>query len=146
MSLNLLFDLDGTLTNPEPGIVACFHYALTKLGWKKLPDRSELRRYIGPPLRQCFVEILETDDETVIESGVAVYRERFAAVRIYENAVYSDVPAVLAQLKDDGHRLWVATSKAEVFARRIVEHFNLAPYFERVYVPDSDGRTPKNVT
>jgi phosphoglycolate phosphatase len=51
MNLDLLFDLDGTLTDPEPGIVACFHYSLAKLGWDNLPQRSALRRYIGPPLR-----------------------------------------------------------------------------------------------
>jgi phosphoglycolate phosphatase len=93
---DLLFDLDGTVTNPEPGIVACFNYALAKLGRKKLPERSALRRYIGPPLRQSFAEILETDDKRLIEAAVAAYRERFDEVGVYENALYPDVPAGLA--------------------------------------------------
>jgi phosphoglycolate phosphatase len=140
MSLDLLFDLDGTLTDPEPGIVACFYYALAKLGCEKLPQRSALRRYIGPPLRQSFAEILETNDERLIESAVAAYREGFAEVAIYENEVYPDVPAGLTRLKDDGHRLWVVTLKAQVFARRIIEHFNLAGFFQQVYGPELDGR------
>jgi phosphoglycolate phosphatase len=81
--------------------------------------------------------------EDEIVAAVAAYRERFAETGIYENEAYPDVPAVLAALKHDGQRLWVVTSKAEAFARRIVEHFNLAPFFQRVYGPNLHGKNSK---
>ncbi|MGH7927463.1 MAG: HAD hydrolase-like protein, partial [Candidatus Binatia bacterium] len=122
-----------------------FHHALAKLNWEKLPERSVFRRYIGPPLRKSFAEILQADDDRLIESAVAAYRERFDEIGIYENAVYPDVPAGLAQLKDEGHRLWIVTSKAEVSARRIIEHFNLAPFFNRVYGSELDGKNSDKI-
>jgi phosphoglycolate phosphatase len=118
MGLDLLFDLDGTLTDPAAGITACIQHALARLGWEKSPERRALRRYIGPPLRQSFAEILGTNEGTIIERAVAAYRERFAETGIYENDVYPDVAGGLVRLKGDGHRLWVATSKPEIFARR----------------------------
>jgi phosphoglycolate phosphatase len=129
---DLVFDLDGTLTDPEPGITRCFVYALERLGLPA-PDRSQLRRLIGPPLRDVFGELLATSDPVLIERAVAIYRERFGDVGLYENELYPGMAASVEHLAACGHRLFVATAKAEVYARRIIEHFRLGHYFAKVY-------------
>lgn len=130
--MNLLFDLDGTLTDAASGITLCLQHALLRLG-RQPPPVGYLRRFIGPPLRATFVQLLATDDSAVIESALAHYQERFSAVGMYENGVYLDVPKGLAALREAGHLLWVVTSKPEVYARRIVEHFELSSLFQSVY-------------
>jgi phosphoglycolate phosphatase len=130
--LNLIFDLDGTLTDPQLGITRCMVYALERLGFAA-PDRASLRQYIGPPLRAAFAELLGTSDAGLIERAVAVYRERFGAIGLYENEPYPQTLASLERLAAAGHRLYVATAKAEVYARRILEHFGLSRHFVEVY-------------
>jgi phosphoglycolate phosphatase len=136
---NILFDLDGTLTDPVEGITGCIHYALEKMS-APLHTRSELQKHIGPPLRSTFSQILETTDEDVIERAVALYRERFAVVGLFENEVYDGVPEMLAALQSSAKRLFVATSKVEIYTHRILEHFSLSHYFEGVYGSAPDGR------
>jgi phosphoglycolate phosphatase len=138
MSSTIIFDLDGTLTDPREGIARCFAHALERLGLVS-PPLEELTRYIGPPLREVFGVLLATDDVARIEHAVALYRERFGTVGLFENQPYAGIHAALAQLLAAGHRLFVCTSKAQVYAERIVAHFELAPYFERVYGPGLDG-------
>ncbi len=137
--MNLLFDLDGTLTDPELGITRSIQYALHKLGCAEQPPREALRRYIGPPLRRSFAELLETEDGSILDAAIAAYRERFSDIGIFENEVYPDVPGGLARLGEQGHRLWVATVKPEVYARRIVDHFNLTSLFQRIYGSELNG-------
>jgi phosphoglycolate phosphatase len=137
--VNVLFDLDGTLTDPELGIANCFVYALEKLG-APIPHRTALRRFIGPPLRNAFVSLLGTLDEAAIERAIALYRERFATVGMYENELYTHTPETLQRLVIAGHRLFVATSKPQIFANRIIEHFGLAKYFSRVYGAELSGK------
>jgi len=136
--MNLVFDLDGTLTDPELGISRCFVYALERMGFPA-PARTQLRRYIGPPLRQVFGELLATSDSALIESGVAVYRERFGEVGLYENELYSGTAEGIRYLAKSGHRLFVATVKPQVYARRIVEHFKLEQHFVGVYGAELSG-------
>jgi phosphoglycolate phosphatase len=137
--MDLLFDLDGTLTDPARGITLCLQHALLELG-RQPPPVEHLRRYIGPPLRGTFVELLATDESAVIDAAIAHYRERFSPIGLYENEVYPDVPKGLADLRDAGHRLWVVTSKPEVYARRIVEHFDLISLFQGVYGSELSGK------
>jgi phosphoglycolate phosphatase len=139
MTMDLFFDLDGTLTDPATGITRCLEHALHALG-RQAPPLEHLQRYIGPPLRRTFAELLATPQHNVIEAAVAHYRERFSAVGLYENEVYPDVPAGLAALRDAGHRLWVVTSKPAIYARRIVEHFELAALFQDVYGSELSGK------
>lgn len=134
--MNIFFDLDGTLTDPGPGITRCVEHALASLG-RPVPEAESLRRFVGPPLQQSFAEILETQEE--VAEAIRLYRERFVQVGMFENSVYPDVPPGLAALKRAGHRLWVVTSKPHVFARRIVEHFGLAGLFEEVYGSELSG-------
>jgi phosphoglycolate phosphatase len=136
--MDLLFDLDGTLTDSARGITLCLRHALLALG-RPAPPLEDLRHYVGPPLRATFADLLATDERAVIEAAVAHYRERFSAVGLYENEPYRDVPEGLATLREAGHRLWVVTSKPEPYARRIVEHFGLALLFRGVYGSELSG-------
>lgn len=136
---NVFFDLDGTLTDPAVGIVRCMQHALgameCRIPW---PDDA-LKRFIGPPLQESFKTLLGTDDPERTLRAVALYRERFGEVGLYENQLFPEIPGVLTQLRDAGYQLWVVTSKAHVYADRIVDHFGLRPYFERVYGPELSG-------
>ena len=136
--MNLLFDLDGTLTDPLAGITNCIVYALDKLG-KPLPPGENLRWCIGPPLRDSFTKLLATDDRALIEKAVALYRERFGSVGLYENQVYDGIFDALAALQTYGHSLYVATSKPTIFAKRIIAHFDLQRYFKCIYGSELDG-------
>ena len=133
----VIFDLDGTLTDPREGIARSYEHALGRLGLVA-PSLHELARHIGPPLREVFALLLGTDDVARIEHGVTLYREHFGTVGLFENQPYAGIHAVIEQLRAAGHRLFVCTSKAQVYAERIVAHFDLA-YFERVYGPGLDG-------
>lgn len=137
--MDLFFDLDGTLTDPARGITLCLRHALLALG-RQVPPVEHLRRYIGPPLRGTFVDLLATNERAVIDAAIAHYRERFSAVGLYENEVYPDVPNGLAALREAGHQLWVVTSKPWVYACRIVEHFELTSLFRGVYGSELSGR------
>jgi phosphoglycolate phosphatase len=135
---HLIFDLDGTLTDPREGITRCYIHALEKLGLEA-PTATELERYIGPGLREVLAELLATDDTTRIEQAVTLYRERFGTVGLFENFPYPEVPATLQSLSDAGFVSWVCTSKPRVYAERILEHFELARYFRRIYGCELDG-------
>jgi phosphoglycolate phosphatase len=123
----VLFDLDGTLTDAAPGIVNCLKYALDDMGIEP-PDETTLRSFLGPPLDITFREYFGLTPEQS-RAGIAKYRERYHDVGELENAVYPGIPEVLAQLTASGATLAVSTSKPTVSATRILEHFELAPYF-----------------
>jgi phosphoglycolate phosphatase len=134
----VLFDLDGTLTDPKPGICGSIAYALAKLG-HAAPSHDDLEWCIGPPLVGSFAQLLATQDAAVLSTAVSYYRERFSAGGLFENRVYDGIPESLASLREEGIPLFVATSKPKVFADRIVERFGLAPYFRSVYGSELDG-------
>ena len=133
----IFFDLDGTLTDPKPGITRSIRYALQKLDHPAIPSEDELTWCIGPPLRASFVRLLGA--ETSADHAVSLYRERFSDVGLFENAVYDGIGDVLTALGNSGHRLFVATSKPHVFADRIIDHFGLRHHFERVFGSELDG-------
>lgn len=134
----LLFDLDGTLTDPRPGIVGSLRFALDQLK-APCPTDEVLATYIGPPLRGTFATLLGTDDTDRIEQAIGLYRQRFANTGLYENRVYDGVPEMLERA-GAATAVYVATSKPAVYAERIVRHFGLAQHFRKVYGPDLDGR------
>lgn len=138
--MNLLFDLDGTLTDPFEGITNCISYALTALG-QKAPPSHDLRWCIGPPLRKSFVELLNLNDHdhSRADEALNLYRERFSTTGLYENRVFEEIPDVLKQLSDFGHVLYVATAKPTVFARKILRHFELESFFKEIYGSELDG-------
>lgn len=134
----LFFDLDGTLTNPAAGVIASMQHALRAMSRPPLAD-EELRRLIGPPLREGFRRILATDDAELIETAVGHFRERFAPIGIFENELYRGIPEALGELQADGYRMCIVTSKAAVYAERIVDHFGLRGFFTAVYGAELSG-------
>ena len=134
----IFFDLDGTLTDPKPGITRSIQYALDKLAHPTIPTEDELTWCIGPPLRASFVRLLGGEDDA--DRAVSLYRERFSDIGLFENRVYDGIPEVLTTLSQSGQRLFVATSKPHVFATRIIEHFGLRHHFEHVFGSELDGR------
>lgn len=136
--MNIVFDLDGTLTDPRQGILACFKYALHVLH-VDIPTDRDLEGFIGPPLHESFSKLFGPSNSARIGQAVSLYRERFAVKGVFENNVYPGINEALAQLRDGGARLSVATVKPRVFAERIVEHFGLARFFDAVYGGELDG-------
>lgn len=132
-----LFDLDGTLTDPKEGICKSAQYALHKMGIEE-PDIDKLEPFIGPPLIDSFMQFYNMSKEDA-EKAVTYYRERFSVVGLYENEVYEGIEDMLDALKDRGVRLAVASSKPTVFVQKILEHFNLADFFDAVIGSNLDG-------
>lgn len=133
----LLFDLDGTLTNPQEGITKCVQYALQSFGINE-PDLEKLVPFIGPPLIQSFMEFYNMSEDEA-RKAVAVYRERFSTVGLFENFPYPGIADMLAALKAQGRVLAVASSKPTVYVRRILEKFELASYFNVIEGSNLDG-------
>ena len=133
----ILFDLDGTLTNPELGITNCVMYALEKFGIKE-NDRKKLHSFIGPPLTYSFQNFYHLSEEDS-KQAVAFYRERFSVKGLYENEVYGGVPQMLQTLKEQGKKLIIATSKPEEYTIKILKHFDLYQYFDFVAGATMDG-------
>ena len=123
MKKYLLFDLDGTLTDPKIGITTCVQYALHSFGIEE-PDLDKLEPFIGPPLRDSFMEFYGFTAEQA-EEAVAKYRERFQNTGIFENEVYAGIPEMLKNLQSKGYFLALASSKPQIYVERILEHFDL---------------------
>jgi phosphoglycolate phosphatase len=132
----VLFDLDGTLTDPSEGITLCMRHALQQMELQA-PELSELARFIGPPLRTVFVDVGVPAAE--VPRAVELFRDRFGSVGLYENQVYEGIPALLHQLSSAGLDLRVATSKPTEFALRILDHFELSQFFSEIVGATLDG-------
>ncbi|MET3846511.1 HAD hydrolase-like protein [Paenibacillus sp. OAE614] len=134
---HLLFDLDGTVTDPKIGITKSVQYALNKFGIQE-DDLDKLEPFIGPPLKNSFMEIYSFSEDQALQ-GVEYYREYFRERGIFENELYPGMQNVLKQLQDDGFTLYVATSKPKVFADEILKYFEVDHYFEWVVGSHLDG-------
>jgi len=133
----LLVDLDGTLTDPAAGIVGSFRHALEGMG-QEPPPAAELTWIIGPPLRFSFARLLGGTER--VEEALGIYRARYGVTGLFEASVYDGVPAALGALKGAGVRLVLCTSKPAVYAKRILERFELGLYFDAAYGAELDGR------
>lgn len=133
----ILFDLDGTLTDPEEGITRSFQYALHHFGIEE-KDPARLREIIGPPLLESFTRQYGFSQIDAL-LAVDVYREYFSQTGIYENRLYPGVEEMLKTLQQAGKKLMLATSKPTVFANRILEHFNISQYFTFVAGSELNG-------
>lgn len=137
----VLFDLDGTLTDPGIGITNSVMYALKKYGIE-VSDRTQLYSFIGPPLTDSFEKYYSFSKEQA-KQAVEYYREYFKVTGLFENTVYEGIEELLQNLKKAGKKLLVATSKPEVFAVKILEHFDLAGYFDCIAGADLEGTRGK---
>ena len=140
---SILFDLDGTLTDPAEGITNSVMYALKQYGIEE-NDRTKLYSFIGPPLVDSFMEKYGFSEEKAREA-TTYFREYFREKGIFENVPYEGMTECLAALKQRGRTLILATSKPEVFAKMILERFGFAPYFDYVFGASMDEtRTRKD--
>ncbi len=133
----VLLDLDGTLVDPEEGIIGSYRHALARLNHDHDPQ-DNLHWVIGPPLRRSFAKILGPQAD--IEAAIALYREHYAAGGIFAASPYPGIHDALARLRKDGFELLLCTAKARVFAERIVEKFGFAPFLSGVFGAELDGR------
>ena len=129
MQKTILFDLDGTLTDSGEGIINCVIYALERFRLP-IPSRESLRYFVGPPLHESFIKQGVPADRA--EEAVAVYRERYIPIGKFENTPYPGIRELLEALRLEGHKLYVATSKPEQMSIDILEHFDLAKYFDMI--------------
>lgn len=130
MYTTFLFDLDGTLTDPKEGIINAVLYVLEKMGIEEV-NISELDSFIGPPIQQSFADRYNMN-EIEVERAVFYFREYLKQSGLLENKVYDGIGALLQELKDAGNRLFVATSKPTVFAKQVIEHFQLTSFLKRL--------------
>lgn len=137
---NVLFDLDGTLTDPFVGITRCLAHAMDLMG-VAAPSAREMAPHIGPPIRESISTLLgRHSTEENVTSALAHYRERYRTVGMYENEVYPGINEMLDRLSSNAVKLFVATSKPHVFARPILEHFSLARYFTGIFGSELSGQ------
>jgi len=134
----LLFDLDGTLTDPFDGITRSIQYALEKMD-APVPEAKDLHWCIGTPLWESFEVLLNTGDRSVQDRAVAYYRERYTVSGLYENTLIDGITNLLEALRKAGLDLHVCTSKPHAYAGKIVEHFDMMPHFGKVYGSELSG-------
>lgn len=139
----MLFDLDGTLTDPKVGIICCIEHALTTLN---VPLPNDLTWCIGPPLQDCLRDLLGDHPQADPVEALRLYRERYVEVGMFENRVIPGIDEVLTRLSSLNHfNLLVATSKPQVYSQQILTHFKLQHHFSAVYGSELDGtRTRKS--
>lgn len=137
---NIIFDLDGTITEPAEGITNGFMYALKHFGIE-VTDRTSLFKYIGPPIEESFGSI-EGFDEAKVTEAVKVYREYYSVNGILENDLMPGIVEALSAMKDAGLKLYVATSKYEPFAVKILQNLKIDQYFD--YIAGSDSSVGRN--
>lgn len=133
----LLFDLDGTITDSEEGILNSVRYSLSKYGIQN-PDSILLRKFIGPPLVRSLVEHFRFSDEDA-KTAVSYYREYFSKRGIYENKLYPGIDRLLQSLSDEGKSIILATAKPTYYARKILKHFKIGHLFTEVVGSNMDG-------
>ena len=141
---NILIDLDGTLTDPKAGIHRSIRYALEKLG-HPLADGVDLDWTIGPPLKASLAKLLNTQDDDFAEQALLAYRERFSVTGLFENEIYATVVETLQQLQVQGYRLFLATAKPTIYAKRILAHFGLDQFFTEMYGSELTGERTNKV-
>ena len=137
----VIFDLDGTLTQSEEGIWASVKYAAEKLGFPE-PDAPTLRKFIGPPLGYSFREYLGMDDATA-DKAVETYRERYNVVGLFENRVFPGIRRLMRTLKQEGWYIGIATGKPQKTSERVVAHFGLDKFVDKLCGPTADHRADK---
>ena len=139
MLSDILFDLDGTLADPKEGITRCIQFSLGQLGLTS-PGADQLTWCIGPPLRVSLSRLLDTSDDALLDQALSHYRKRFSETGIYENALYPGIIHALGRIRRAGFRVFLATSKPRVYAERILDHFDLTPFFQAIHGSELDGR------
>lgn len=134
----ILFDLDGTLTDPKVGITECVRYSLPFVGIDP-PETDSLLGFIGPPLVDSYMKYFDLSKEQSL-FALEKYRERFSAVGMFENSLYDGIPQMLSSLFSAGKTLAVASLKPEPFVKKILAHFDIEKYFSAICGSDFEGK------
>lgn len=134
---DILFDLDGTLSDNSEGIIAGVRHALRRSG-TKVPNENDLGCFIGPPLDYAFGKFCKMSDDAAAKA-VVYYREYYREHGIFANVMYDGIPEMLSKLKSAGRRLFIATSKPEEFSRKIASHFGIDSFFDFIGGADFEG-------
>lgn len=137
---NILFDLDGTLTDSGEGIMKCAKLAMAHYGLP-IPNEETMRTFVGPPLSDSFRKYGVAEEQ--IAEAIEIFRSRYTSVGIYENVPYPGIRELLEALKENGHRLYIATSKPEYMAIRVLKHFDFAHYFDKICGATADDSRSK---
>lgn len=133
----VLFDLDGTLTDSAEGITKCVQHALVTMGYEA-PELEDLHCFVGPPLKEMFMEYTGMSEEDG-EKAVAIYRERYAPIGIFENRLYPRIVKMLELFQKEGITMGVASSKPEAFVKQVLEHFGIDDYFKVIVGSEMGG-------
>ncbi len=144
MIKNVLFDLDGTLTDSRRGITGCFHHTVQELSGLRYSD-DEIMSYVGVPLRKILEKLLRTEEEEKIEQAVAVYRDKYAEIGITGNVLFPGVRESLRELSDKGCQLFVVTMKNREDAGRVTDYLGIRTFFSGIYGPGLDGIPDRKV-
>ena len=134
----ILFDLDGTLSDPKEGITKSFQYALKHFGIQ-VENLDELEPVIGPPLKVSFMNFYDLSEEDAVVA-IAKYRERFGTIGLYENEIYPGIKELLEELVEKGYQIAIASSKPTEYVEQICEHFEIKQYFHHIIGSFMDGR------
>jgi phosphoglycolate phosphatase len=134
---NIIFDLDGTISNSEPGILNALKYALKQMD-VTIAEDYDLSRFIGPPIHDCFKEHF-FEDETDIAKAIHHFRVYYADKGWSENYIYDGMFALLQDLNQKGYTLFIATNKPQVFTDLILQHFNITKFFKLIKGVDIDN-------
>jgi len=137
----ILFDLDGTLTDPKVGITSSVQYALKAFGIEE-PDLDKLEPFIGPPLKESFHDFYGFDEEQT-DRAIEKYRERFNVTGIYENEIYPGIEQMLKNLHTSGRQLAIASSKPTPMVERVLDYFHIREYFDYIIGSNLDGTRGK---
>ncbi len=137
-----IFDLDGTLMNTSPGIFASANATVEKLGLPPEHDVTQLSKFIGPPITQCFVKVYNLEP-SLIDEAISLYRIEYNTHGRFNAQPYSGIPQLLSALKKKGYLLAVGTLKYELLAKQMIDHFNLDGYFDSIRGSDLDSTLSK---
>ncbi len=141
----LFWDMDGTLSDPKAGMFNSYLYVCTQLGLVS-PSDEMLLSFIGPPLRKNLAALLGTQDPKMVDIALSHYRHRYDKMGgMFENKLYPDIKEVLTILFQQGHTMYIVTSKPEHVAKPLAEHFEISVYFYGIYGAGPDGMPPKDV-
>lgn len=134
--VHLIFDLDGTLTDPKDGMIKSFNHVLKKFNLP-MNESGFFERYIGPPINEVFGELLDTENTDIIHQAIICYRERYILQGYLENQMYDGILEFLQDCKKSDYRMFIATSKRQDIANMVLTHFHLTPFFSTVYGGDA---------
>ncbi|WP_022849639.1 HAD hydrolase-like protein [Limisalsivibrio acetivorans] len=129
---NIIFDLDGTISNSAEGVRQSLNFALTEMGAEPVAE-TDINRYIGPPLQETFAQLLKTDAQEVIDEAVAKFRQDHTNSGHKLSRMYTGIEKALNELKREGHKLFLATTKSQALAESVIEHFGIGHLFDGIY-------------